>query len=257
MTSIVNIASDGAFATAGAALCYLLLWWKERSSKDARQLETDAMLAKARAEAEAMLAKARAEAEAFGRDARLAANEDALRLRDQIEKSFASRRAERADLERRLGERESLINSQLERIVEAEKAANEQKAALRRQDETLKRQQAEAAELIRRETEQLQRLAGLSETEAREAFLRRVEQEALRDASNLTRHILEEAKARAEEKARRIISIAIQRYAAHHTFANTTASVAIQGDDIKGRIIGREGAKYSRLRGRHGGHGSH
>jgi len=230
MTSIVNITSDGAFATAGAALCYLLLWWKERSSKDARTLET-----------EAMLAKARAEAEALGRDARLAANEESLKLRSEIEKSFASRRVESAEMERRLSERESLINSQLERIVEAERAANDQKAALRRQEEALARQQAEVEVLARRGAEQLQRLAGLSEAEVRDAFLKKVEQEALRDANNLTRHILEDAKARAEEKARRVISIAIQRYAADHTFANTTASVAIQGDDIKGRIIGREG----------------
>src|SRR5204862_8049759 len=57
----------------------------------------------------------------------------------------------------------------------------------------------------------------------------------------LTRQILEEARAKAEEKARRIISVAIQRYAGEHTFENTTATVALQGDDIKGRIIGREG----------------
>ena len=230
MISIVNIVEDGAFATAGAALCYLLLWWKERSSKDARKLQVDAMLAKARSEAEALR-----------RDARLAANEEALKLRNEIEQSFVSRRTERAELDRRLGEREALINSQLQRVVDAEQAINEQKATLRRQDETLKVRQAEAAELTRRAGEQLQRTAGLSQAEARENFLRKVEQEALSDANSLARHILEEAKGRAEEKARRIISIAIQRYAADHTFANTTASVAIQGDDIKGRIIGREG----------------
>ena len=64
---------------------------------------------------------------------------------------------------------------------------------------------------------------------------------ALRDATDLTRHILEEAKLKAEEQARRVISLAIQRYAGEHTFETTTATVALQGDDIKGRIIGREG----------------
>jgi len=230
MISIVNIVEDGAFATAGATLCYLLLWWKERSSQDARKLEADAILTKARAEAEALV-----------RDARLAANEDALKLRDQIEKSFALRRTERADLDRRLGEREALINSQLQRVVETEKAITEQKAVLQGQEKNLQIQRDEVGELARRGAEQLQRLASLSQAEAREAFMKKVEQEALCDANTLTRHVLEDAKARAEEKARRIISIAIQRYAADHTFANTTASVAIQGDDIKGRIIGREG----------------
>jgi ribonuclease Y len=84
-------------------------------------------------------------------------------------------------------------------------------------------------------------VAGLSQTEARETLLKGIEQEVQRDANVLSRHILEDAKMRAEEKARRIISLAIQRYAGEHTFANTTASIAIQGDEIKGRIIGREG----------------
>jgi len=94
----------------------------------------------------------------------------------------------------------------------------------------------------RQSREQLQKLAALSEAEARELFLKRVEQEALRDANALARHILEEAKCKAEEKARRVITMAIQRYAGEHTFENTTASIALNGgDDIKGRIIGREG----------------
>jgi len=230
MISITNIAEDGAFASAGAALCYLLLWWKERGARDARKMQVDAMLDQARAEAGALV-----------RDARLASSEEALKLRDDIEKSFASRRAEQSEIERRLGEREALINSQLQRVAEAERMLNEQKSSLRTGEEALRLRESEVRELSRRGAEHLQRLAGLSQAEAREAFLRRVEEEALCDASNLTRHILEDARARAEEKARRIISIAIQRYAADHTFSNTTASVAIQGDDIKGRIIGREG----------------
>jgi ribonuclease Y len=69
-----------------------------------------------------------------------------------------------------------------------------------------------------------------------------VEQESLKDANALSRHILEEARSKAEEKARRIISVAIQRYAGEHTFENTTASITLTGgEDIKGRIIGREG----------------
>jgi ribonuclease Y len=105
--------------------------------------------------------------------------------------------------------------------------------------------EAKAKELESLETEhraELEKLAGLSQAEAREALLRSVESESLRDAINLSRHILEDAKAKAEEKARRIISVAIQRYAGEHTFENTTTSILLPaGDDLKGRIIGREG----------------
>lgn len=217
-------------AAGGAVLCYLLLWWKERNLKEARQLEADALVAKARTEAEALASAAQ-----------LAANEEALRLRAQIDQSFAARRAERAESERRLGEREVLINSQLERLVETEKSVNEQKTALQAQVEAMASRQRELESLTRQAREQLQKLAGMSEAEAREALLKHVEQATVRDANNLARHILDEARLKAEEKARGIISVAIQRYAAEHTFTNTTATIALQGDEIKGRIIGREG----------------
>ncbi len=215
---------------AGAVLCYLLLWWKDHNLKKVKTLE-----------AEAFLNQARNEAEMLTRNARLAANEEALKLREQVEKSFSDRRAERAELERRLGERESLINSQLQRIVETEKNLTEQKQALRKRIEAVENQEHDLALLMRQMGEKLQQAAGLSEADARAEFLKRIEQEALRDANNLTRHILDEAKAKAEEKARRIISTAIMRYAGEHTFENTTTTIALQGDDIKGRIIGREG----------------
>ena len=134
-----------------------------------------------------------------------------------------------------------MINSQLERIVESEKSLKEQTEALRKRAEILESKERELAGLTRQSLEQLQKLAGLTEAEARAEFFKHIEQEAQREADHLTRHILEEAKAKAEEKARRIISVAIQRYAGEHTFATTTTSIALAGDDIKGRIIGREG----------------
>src|SRR5205823_5277275 len=104
--------------------------------------------------------QARREADNIIRDARLTANEEALKLREQIEQSFASRRTERAELERRLSEREVLINSQLERMVEAEKALKEQKVGLKERTEALQQQEREVADLIRQTREQLQKLAG-------------------------------------------------------------------------------------------------
>ena len=72
-------------------------------------------------------------------------------------------------------------------------------------------------------------------------MLKEVELEALQDASSLTRRILDEARARAEEKARRMIGLAIQRYAGEHTYEISSATVALPTEDLKGRIIGREG----------------
>jgi ribonucrease Y len=230
MSLWVNIIEDVALVAMGAGLCYGLLWWKGRDLKKLRALETEALLAKAKTEAEIM-----------SRDVRLAASEEARKIREQADEAAAARRAERLELERRLAERESLINSQLSCLLEVEKSLDDQKQAIIQKERELETRQTELAETKRRYLEELQKLARLTQNEAREEFLKRVEQETLREATELTHRILEETKVKAEEKARQIISVAIQRYAGDHTFENTTATITLQGDEIKGRIIGREG----------------
>jgi len=230
MSFLVNILEGAVLFGGGAAICFLLLWWRERNLHKARTLQN-----------ETLLDKARNEAESIKRNATAAASQEALKLREQIEQSFADRRAERAESERRLGEREALINSQLQQMMEAEKRLKHDKDAVETQMSTVETGKRELEDLKAQARETLQKLAGLTSTEARETLLRAIEQEALNDASNLTRRILDEAKSRAEDKARQIISVAIQRYASDHTFANSTATLALPNDEIKGRIIGREG----------------
>ena len=222
---------DGVVCMAvGAGLCFFLLRWRDKNAREtnAAQLRT-------------LLETARKEAEVLTRNARLAAEAEVARLREQAEGSLAERRTEISGKERRLTERETLVNSQFSRILESEKDLKQQKDALDRKSTALENAQQELIELTRQRREKLQALAGLSSAEARQMFLKEIEQESLRDASNLSRQILDDAKARAEEKARKVITVAIQRYAGEQTFDNTTATVALEGDDIKGRIIGREG----------------
>lgn len=231
MSSLVDTLEHAGLVVTGAALCYVIMLWKKRGARRAQATASGSLLDQARQQAEMLL-----------RDARLTASEEAVKAHAEMEQAMAARRAERLELERRLADREGLINSQLERIVDTEKQLSLEKEALRQRSEAILAREREIAELGQQGREQLQKLAGLSETDAREALLKRIEQEALRDANTLTRHILEDAKGRAEEKARRVLSLAIQRYAGEHTFETTTASIALpSGEDIKGRIIGREG----------------
>ena len=231
MSSLVDTMEHAGLVLSGAVVCFLFLQWRRQKGVQEEELASGAIVDQARREAEIIL-----------RDARVAASEEALKLHAQTEQALASRRAERLELERRLSERESLINSQLERIVEAERNLNDEKEALRKRACALASQENDLAQLEHQSRELLQKLANLSAAEARETLLKRIEQEALRDANTLTRHILDEAKAKAEEKARRIITLAIQRYAGEHTFESTTATISLDGgDEIKGRIIGREG----------------
>src|SRR5204863_2214741 len=94
--------------------------------------------------------------------------------------------------------------------------------------------------LALRRTE-LEKLSKISQAEARALFLKEIEQESLSDAAKQARNILEEAKTRAEEMAKKIISTAIQRYAGAHVFETSTATVALPDDEIKIRITGCEG----------------
>jgi ribonuclease Y len=219
----------GAFV-AGSLAGYWLLRWKERTVRAAMAIKEQSLLADAAQQAENVL-----------REARLKANEESLKLREQTEQSFAARREEFNHTEKRLIEREALINHQLASMMEEEKALREQQTLWQKKNAELETRREDLDALARKRREQLQAIAQLTLVEARQLVLKEVEMETLQDASNLTRRILDEAKCRAEEKARYIISQAIQRYAGEHTFENTSATVALPGEDLKGRIIGREG----------------
>jgi len=218
------------YLVAGAALGYWLCSWTWKLRR--RDLE---------AEQKSILQSARREADALLREGRVAANEEALKLREQAEAAMSSRRREVGELESRLSDRESMINRQLEGLVRQESAHRQKEEALELREAEIQKEQEALAKSIRLAREELQRASNLSCAEARALVLKEAERESQREAGELSRHILEEAKVRAEEQARKIISLAIQRYAGEHTFETTTATVALQGDDIKGRIIGREG----------------
>lgn len=189
----------------------------------------------------AILQEAQRKAEALEREARLAAAQDSERLRAEAERSFGERQREFSDREQRLAERESLVSRQLEGFTRRDDALRDQSQDLQKRAQSLEEERLRVSALETQRRQELQKVAHLNETEARGRLLKEVEQEALKDATDLTRHILEEARTSAEDQARRILSTAIQRYAGEHTYETTTATVDLQGDDIKGRIIGREG----------------
>ncbi len=227
---------ENPWVTGAAAFCvgslvgYWLLRWKERNLRAAAALKEQALLESARGQAGNLV-----------REARVQANEDALKLREQTEQSFAARRTELGQAEQRLTERESLITRQFETIVQEERNIRQQKEDVQHQCQALESEREKLKVLERERRDELARVGHLSESDARQQMLREVETESLQDANGLSRRILEEAKSRAEEKARSIISVAVQRYAGFHTFEISSATVALNGDDIKGRIIGREG----------------
>ena len=230
MSLLENPVVLGSAFAAGAAIGYWLWRWKERNVRAAFTLKE-----------QSALEDARRQAEVIAREARVQANEEAIKIRQTAENTYATQKQDLNDAEKRLVERESLINRQLHSIVEEERRLREQLDACDRKSDDLDHQRQELAEAGRRRREELQAICKLSETEARALLLKEVEIESLQDASHLTRRILEEARTHAEEKARHVISLAIQRYAGEHTFEISSATIALPGEDLKGRIIGREG----------------
>jgi ribonuclease Y len=214
----------------GALLVFIFLHWKERTLQQARAIEQQAALESAKREAESLL-----------REARLRANEEALKLRTETEQSFATRLKQVTEAEARLTEREQLIHRQLENAVTQERSLRVQTEELQKQNAAIEIQKKEMAALGKQRLEALASVAKLSEADARAQLLKEVEQDAQAAAGATSRRIVEEAKTYAEEKAKWIISTAIQRYAGNHTFESTSSTIALPDNEIKGRIIGREG----------------
>jgi ribonuclease Y len=215
---------------AGAALLFFFLRWKEHTLRKAHSLEAQALLDSARRDADNAL-----------REAKIRANEDALKLRQETEESFSARQKQITETEARITEREQLINRQLENLVSQEQSLRNQKDELQKQSASVDAQKQEADALLRQRIDALAATAKLSESEAHAQLLKEVEQQAQNEAASTTHRIIEEARTRAEEKARWIISTAIQRYAGSHAFESTSSTIALPDNEIKGRIIGREG----------------
>ncbi len=224
----------GAAAAVLVALAYMLGWRVERS----RQRR-----ARATAEDEAARIRAAAEedAERVRKAATLEGKEEAFRAREEWEKEEVRRREDLERQERRLEERQGNLDRKLDDLERRERDLQEQdrQLAQRRQDldDALARQQQIESEARRK----LEVLAGLSAEDARRQLIQQVEEQARAEAANTIREIRENARRDAEREARNIVSLAIQRIAADHTAESAVSVVSLPSDEMKGRIIGREG----------------
>lgn len=214
----------------GMCCGYFISRWRERNIRAALNLK-----------AQDLIDKAQREAQSIVQEGRIAANYLNLKMRAEIEQLTISKNKEIAAGEQRLGERECLVNRQLDKLVHEEQKLRDAKNQCETKQAELDKLHAESTNLVNKRREELARISKLDEAEIRAAYLKQIEQESLRDAVQLSQHILDDAKAKAEDKARRILCTAIQRYAGNHVFETSTATVTIGNEEMKGRIIGREG----------------
>lgn len=164
----------------------------------------------------------------------LEAKDEALELRRQVEQEVRQRRREVERLEERLQRRQDALERRLEQLE-----AREQRLSQREKE--LQKRAEELARLEEEHRAELERIAAMSTEEARQELLRMVEQETRDDMARLIREIEAEAQAQARERAREIITVAIERLASEHVAETTVTSVPLPSDEMKGRIIGRQG----------------
>ncbi|MBX6352364.1 MAG: ribonuclease Y [Thermoflavifilum sp.] len=206
----------------------------------ARRMVAEAKIGAAEARALEILEGARRDAEAKRKEALLEAKEEVHRLRQEAERELRERRNELQKLERRVLQKEEALdrkNEALERRLEGLKEREAQLDQLR----------AEIEELHRKQVQELERISGLTQENAREMILSAVERECRHDAAVLMKEIEQEARAEAERRARDIIATAIQRCATDHAAEITVSVVNLPNDEMKGRIIGREGRNIRTL----------
>lgn len=179
-------------------------------------------------------------AEARKREAVLEAKEEVLKFRNEVEKEQRERRNELQRMERRLTQKEESLDRKIDTIERKEENLNQK-------EEEIERIKTQIQELHSKQVSELERLSGLTSEEARELLLANVEDEIKHETAMLIKEIESQAREEGEKRAREIISQAIQRCAADHVAETTVTVVALPNDEMKGRIIGREGRNIRTL----------
>jgi ribonuclease Y len=227
--------AEGLIAGLVVAMVVFLLYSRIQRQGAARTLEA------ARKEAQSLVAEAGNKAHEARNQIVLEGKMEILRLREDLDKEAQRRREEWDRFERRAEERDSSLERKLEEVRRQEMGFGVREVALAQRDATLRERETEVEQLLQEQRQRLERIAGLTAEEARREVLQRVEDEVRSQAQALAREIREQAKRAADKDARKIVALAVQRIAAEHTAETTVSAVALPSDEMKGRIIGREG----------------
>jgi ribonuclease Y len=217
-------------AAAGAAAMWAYQIWRARQAASLQR----ASAAQAKAEAEQQAAE-------IIKAAEVNAQKKHIELLERFEAETAETRTELKVAERRLAKREDGLDKKLEVLTTKERKIELSEQKLAEREREVEQKNAAADESLAQQKNELLRIARLTPEQAKQLCLQRMEGEVEREAGEMVDRIISHAEENAREKARYITITAIQRYAAEHTCETTVATVDVPSDDMKGRIIGREG----------------
>lgn len=232
-----------AAAILGAGCAYAVVRFGTRSPStsvlDASRFQDELRHAEARGQE--LVDKARRDAEQIIREAELHARDENFRRREEVNRELDVARSEIREQERRVEKREDAVDQKHKDLTRKERHLEVVQKKLSERKETLEKKGKHLDDLIEQETKKLHEITGLSRETAERMLLERLELDLTEELAAKIRHFEERFKQYAEAKAREILATAIQRYAAEHTADTTVSTVDIPSDDMKGRIIGREG----------------
>jgi len=194
-----------------------------------------------------VLRDARLEGEVIHKEAKLKAQDELINTQKTFQIETKEKRDELRSTEERLTRRETNLDRKVDMLDRKEEKIEKEIVNLKEQQRTLSDAHVEFDKLIEEEREKIQHVAVMSQEEARTILMQRMEEEMQSEAGALLRHIQDGAKENAEKEARRIITLAIERYAADQANEITTCTVHLPTDEMKGRIIGREGRNIRTL----------
>jgi ribonuclease Y len=230
--AIVLLAVLGAVVLAGAAFYF---------GRRAERRLAEAVGRAAAQQSERMLADAQREAETLKAQTVLAGKEEVIRAREEWESEEKGRREDVGRLERRLEERAMLLDKKHDTLDENEGQVKRREQSVRDKEKHLRDKEEELTTAIEEHRARLEQLAGISASEAKDELVKEMTDEARSEAAAIVRDLKEEAKRNADREAKKIIATTIQRLASEHATEISTSAVSLPNDEMKGRIIGREG----------------
>lgn len=188
-----------------------------------------------------ILEQAKKESQDRRREVELEAKDLQYRMRQEFEQKTQERRQELTNLEKRLGQKEENIDRRLDLLEKKEKEIELRQENLKRIEDSIRTKDAQLHSLINEEKERLQKIASLSIAEAKQILLNRLNDELSQEKAVFIKKQEEELHSISEKKAKEVISLAIQRCAAENATESTVSVVTLPNDEMKGRVIGREG----------------
>jgi len=206
-----------------------------------RKKVVEAKLESAERLAERIIEEAKKKGETERREAALQARDELYQTKLELEKEAKERKAELQLIEKRVAQKEENFDNKLALMDQKELDNMRREKELQRQEKLIAEKAQEYHVLIEEERRQLERISGLSTEEAKGLFLQQVEEEARTDAAKLLKKIENDTRETADKKAKEIISLAVARYAGDYVAEKTVSVVNLPNEEMKGRIIGREG----------------